>query len=133
MVKSKEIFQFNPPIQIIGDWILGLVSLEVYNSIFKITEENNKFELYTGYIYDEISYSQFKDKVAEVLGLSDITPEELKHEKIGPKKFETYRKLSIEKSQTDGYYLLLTRYLHSLFRNFESYLRISTGLDEDGI
>ena len=47
-----------------------------------------------------------EDKVAEVLGLSDITPEELKHETFGPKIIETYRKFSKEKSQTDGYCLL---------------------------
>ena len=46
MNKSREIFHFSPPIQIKGDWMVGLVDLEVYNSIFNITEENNKFELY---------------------------------------------------------------------------------------
>ena len=47
MVKPRETFHFNPPIQIKGDWTLGLVNSEVYNSIFNITQENNKFELYT--------------------------------------------------------------------------------------
>ena len=47
MIKPKEKFHFNPPIQIEGDWMIGLIDLEVYNSIFNITEENNKFELYT--------------------------------------------------------------------------------------
>ena len=46
MIKSRETFHFNPPIQVKEDWMLGLVGLEVYNSIFNITEENNKFELY---------------------------------------------------------------------------------------
>ena len=42
MIKPKELFQFNPPIQIIGNWMIGLTDLEVYNSIFNITQENNK-------------------------------------------------------------------------------------------
>ena len=46
MVKTRETFHFNPPVQIEGDSILGLTSPEVYNSIFNITEEINKFELY---------------------------------------------------------------------------------------
>ena len=46
MTKPKETFHFKPPIQVKGDWMIGLTDLEVYNSIFNITEENNKFELY---------------------------------------------------------------------------------------
>ena len=45
MNKSRETFHFRPSIQIQGSWMLGLVDLEVHNSIFDITEENNKFEL----------------------------------------------------------------------------------------
>ena len=45
MIKPRETFHFKPSIRIIGDWWLGLTDLEVYNSIFNITEENNKFEL----------------------------------------------------------------------------------------
>ena len=41
MNKSRERFHFSPPIQVKGDWMIGLVDLEVYNSIFNITEENN--------------------------------------------------------------------------------------------
>ena len=45
MNKSRETFHFKPPIQIKGDWMIGLTNLEFYNSTFNITEENNKFEL----------------------------------------------------------------------------------------
>ena len=74
-----------------------------------------------------------KGKVAEVLGLSDISSEPLENEIPGPAIIKNYRNLSMEKSQTDGYYLLLRRYLQSPFRDFESYLRILTGLKEDDI
>ena len=47
ILKPRETFHFNPPIHTKGDWMLGLIDLEVYNSIFIITKENNKFELYT--------------------------------------------------------------------------------------
>ena len=46
MTKPKETFHFNPPAEVKEDWLTGLISLEVYNSIFNITEEKNKFELY---------------------------------------------------------------------------------------
>ena len=43
MTKPRETFHFNPPIQTKGDLMLGLIDLEVYNSIFNITKENNNF------------------------------------------------------------------------------------------
>ena len=46
MIKTRESFHFKPPIRIEGDWMIGLTDLEVYNSVFNITEKNNKFELY---------------------------------------------------------------------------------------
>ena len=46
MMKPRETFHFKPPTHIKADWMLGLSDLEVYNSIFYITDEINKFELY---------------------------------------------------------------------------------------
>ena len=46
MNKSRKIFHFPPPIQVKGDWMIGLTNLKVYTSIFNITDENNKFKLY---------------------------------------------------------------------------------------
>ena len=40
LTKPRETFLFNPPISIEGSWMLGLISLKVYNSLFKIMEEN---------------------------------------------------------------------------------------------
>ena len=34
MIKPKEKLRFSSPIQVKGDWMIGLTSLEVYNSIF---------------------------------------------------------------------------------------------------
>ena len=47
LTQSRETFHFNPPISVQGTCMLGITILEVYNSIFKITEQNNKFEVYT--------------------------------------------------------------------------------------
>ena len=45
--KSRWKFRFNPPISIEGSWMMGLTTLEVYNSIFNIKEEIIKIGLYT--------------------------------------------------------------------------------------
>ena len=46
LTKTRKTIPFNPPISIEGSWMLQFTNLEVYNSIFNITEENNKFKLY---------------------------------------------------------------------------------------
>ena len=74
-----------------------------------------------------------KDKIAELLDLSQITPEDLEHKTRGPDIINAYRELSIEESQTGGYYFLVLNCTQSSFRDFESYLRILTGLNEDDI
>ena len=69
-VRSRETFYFNPPIQVKDDWMLGLVDLEVYNSIFNITEENKKFELYKFPVskIGGISYEKVRDEIVKRLG-----------------------------------------------------------------
>ena len=112
----REIYHFKPAIPIQGSWTIDLISLEVYNSIFFINTTNIKFQLYTGPLGTELSYTTLKDEVAEVLGLSDISPEHLEREILGPVILQINRILSIEKSQTDGlYYILLGRYLQTPF------------------
>ena len=38
MTKPREKFHLNPPIQIKGDWMIGLTRLEVHNLVFNVTE-----------------------------------------------------------------------------------------------
>ena len=132
MLKSKEIFHFNPPIQTKGDWMLGLIDLEVYNSIFNITKENIKFELYTD-TFDEFSFEELKDEVEEILNIQEITDDQLEDDTLAPRIIETYRKLRLDKSSHDGYIILLMGYAKSPFRDFESYLRFIIDLEEDNI
>ena len=101
LTTSRETFQFHPPTPIEGSWMLGLLSLEIYNSIFNITEENNKTELYTDN-FDELSFEELEDELDEILTISQITPNYLQHQFIGPRIIQVYRKLGLEKSSTDG-------------------------------
>ena len=131
MNKPRQTFHFKPPIQAEGDWLLGLTDLEVYNSIFNITEENNKFELYRD-SSNKFGFLEIKDELEEILNIPHITQEHLEDEKIGSRIIDEYFKLSHEKINSDGYMILLSGYNKSLFRDFESYLRIVVRLaDED--
>ena len=132
MIKQRETFHFKTPIHVKGDWMIGLVDLEVYNSIFIITKENNKFELYTD-TFDEFSFMELKDEVEEILNISNITDDHLEDDTLGPKIADTYWKLRSDKTSHDGYIILLMGYARSAFRDFESYLRIVIGLEEDNI
>ena len=132
MLKPRETFPFYPPLHAKGDWMLGLIDLEVYHSIFNITKENNKFELYTD-TFDEFSFPELKDEIGEILNIPNIRDDHLEDETLAPRIAETYWKLRSDKSKHDGYTILLTGYANSSFRDFESYLRIIIGLEEDDI
>ena len=132
MVKPRETFHFKTPIHIKGDWMLGLIDLEVYNSIFNITKEKNKFELYTDN-FDELSFTELEDEVGEILGIPNITDTHLEDDTLGPFIAKTYWELRSDKTSHDGYSILLMGYARSPFRDFESYLRIVIGLEEDKI
>ena len=109
--------------------MIGFIRLEVYIFIFNITQLKNKFKLHTD-SFDECSFEELKNEVEEIINISDITPQDLQHEKIGPRIIEVYKKLRLEKSGTDGYITLFLGYARSTSRGFESYLRIVVGLDE---
>ena len=93
MTKTRETFHFNPQIQVEEDWLLGLVDLEMYNSTFNITEENNEFELYKflGEKIGSISYEKVEDELERGLVISDITAADLQNEIIAPIILKEYR------------------------------------------
>ena len=132
MIKPRETFHFKPPIQIQRDWMTGLTNLELYNSIFNITEENNKFEIYRD-MSTKFGFLELKDELEDILEISHITNEHLDDEIIGPRISDEFIKLSNEKKNSDGYMILLLGYSASSFRDFESYLRLVIGLDEGDI
>ena len=132
MIKPRETFHFSPPIQTEGDWMLGLIDLEVYNSLFNKTKENNQFELYTD-TFDEFSFAELKDEVEEILNIPNIKDAPLEDDTLGPQIAKTYWELRSDKSSQDGYIILLTGYARSPFTDFETYLRIVIGLEEENI
>ena len=106
--------------------MLGLTDLEVYNFIFNITKENNKFELFTD-TFDDFSFAELKDEVEEIFKISNVTDDHLEDETIGPRIIRTYCNLRSEESSTDGYNILLMGFARSPFRDFEKYLTIVVG------
>ena len=135
IVKPRETFHFKPPIQVKGDWMLGLVDLEVYNSIFNITEENNKFKLYK-FPDDKIggvTYEKVRDEIEKDLDIEDITAADLQDEIIGPIIIEEYEKQVTKRMNDEQYMNILAIYTSSVFQDFESFLRSQIDLVEDDI
>ena len=135
MNKPRETFHFKPPIQIKGDWMIGLTDLEVYNSIFNITEENNKFKLYK--FPDEriggVTYEKVRDEIKKDLDIEDITAEDLQDDIIGPIIIEEYKKQVSKRMNDEQYMNILSIYSSSVFQDFESFLRSQIDLVEDDI
>ena len=135
MIKPRETFHFKPPIQVKGDWMLGLTDLEVYNSIFNITEENNKFELYK--FPDEkaggITYEKIRDEIEKDLDIVDITAEDLQDDIIGPIIIKEYEEQVTKRMNDEQYMDILAFYTRSVFQDFESFLRTQIDLVEDDI
>ena len=135
MVKPRETFHFKPPIQIKGNWMIGLTDLEVYNSIFNITEENNKFELYK--FPDEkaggVTYEKVRDEIEKDLDIEDITAADLQDDIIGPIIVEEYKEQVTKRMNDEQYMNILAIYTRSVFQDFESFLRTQIDLVEDDI
>ena len=115
--------------------MIGLVDLEVYNSIFNITEENNKFELYK--FPDEksfgISYTKVRDEIERDLDILDITALDLQDDKIGPIIIEEYREEVTKRMKDDKYMKILAGYIRSVFQDFECFHRTEIDLVQDDI
>ena len=131
-IKRRETFHFKPPIQVKGDWMIGLTDLEVYTSIFNITKENIEFEIYR-YSSNKFGFLELNVELEEILNISHTSQQHLQDEIIGPRIIDEYYKLSHEKKNSDGYRIILLGYSRSLFRDLESYLGFVVGLDEKDI
>ena len=135
MIKPRQTFHFNPPIQTKGDWMIGLVDLEVYKSIFNIIEENNKFKLYK--FPDEkaggISYTKVRDEIEKDLDISDITATDLQDDIIGHIIIEEYNEQVTKRMKDEQYMKILAIYTSSVFQDFESFLRTQIDLIEDDV
>ena len=45
MNKQKESFSFDIPLELPENWTMGVTSLEVYNTVYNLTEKNNKLKI----------------------------------------------------------------------------------------
>ena len=135
MIKPRETFHFKTPIQVKGDWMIGLTDLEVYNSIFNITEENNKFDLYKFPVEKAggLTYEKVRDEIETDLGIEDITAEYLQDDIIGPIIIEEYNERVTKRMNDEQYMKILANYTISVFQDFESFLRTQIDLVEDDI
>ena len=135
MIKPRETFHFKPPIQVKGDWMIGFVDLEVYNSIYNITEENNKFEIYK--FPDEkaggVTYEKVRDEIERDLDIEDITATDLQDDIIGPIIIEEYKEQVSKRMKDEQYVNILSIYIRSVFQDFESFLRTQIDLIEDDV
>ena len=135
IIKPRETFHFKPSIQIQRHWMIGLSNLEVYNSTFNITEENNKFKLYK--FPDEkaggFTYEKVRDEIERDLDIEDITAEDLQDEIIGPIIIKEYNEQVTKRMNDEQYMNILAFYTRSVFQDFESFLRTQIDLVEDDI
>ena len=135
MTKPRETIHFIPPLEVRDNWMIGLTDLEVYNSIFNITEENNKFELYK--FPDEkaggVTYIKVRDEIEKDLGIEDITAADLQDDLIAPIIIEEYKKQVTKRMKNEQYLNILAIYTISVFQDFESFLRTQIDLIEDDI
>ena len=132
LTKSRETFHFNPLLSIEGSWMVGLVSLEVYNSFFNITEENNKFKVYKfpDSKIGGISSEKVRDEIEKDLGISDITTTDLQDDIKGPIINNEYRQQVTKRVKIYKFMGILSSYTSSKLRNFERYLRTESDLVE---
>ena len=135
MIKPRETFHFKPPVEVKEDWMIGLTDLEVYNSIFNITEENKKLQLYK--FPDEkiggVSYEKVGVEIERDLDISDITAADLQDETMRPIIFKEYREKVTKRMRDDKYMLILSMYVDSVLQDFESFLRTQIDLVEGDV
>ena len=90
MTKQKESFSFDVPLELPEKWMMGVTSLEVYNTVYNITNSNNKLEivlndqqlkelsldseilvfvedLYKSYFVKPYKYNEFIEKVNKLI------------------------------------------------------------------
>ena len=115
--------------------MLVLVDLEVDNSIFIVTEENNNFELCI--FPDEksagASYIKVRDEIEKDLDVSDITAAPIQQIIIGSIVIEEYRKQAIKRMKDDNYMRILAIFVSSVFQDFERIVRTEIDFVEENI
>ena len=76
MNKQKESFSFDIPLDLPEQWMMGVTSLEVYNTVYNITEKNNKLFTTEQNLKEYEFATEFIPKIKNVYKTSNI--EEIK-------------------------------------------------------
>ena len=133
MTPPRETFQFNLPVEVQEDWMIGLTGPEIYNSVFNVTEENNKFELYE--LLDGkrggLSYEKVRDEIERDVDNSDFTATDIQDEIIAPIIINEYREQVTERLKNAGFKKIFAVYVSSVFQDFESHIRTGNDWVED--
>ena len=134
ITKPRETLHFIPPISIKGSWMIDVVNLEVYNSIFIITEENNKSELYKfpDSKIGGISYEKVGDEIEKTWKLQIL---ELPIYKMVPKVrllLKNTEKKYQKKLEMINMNVLVVK-KRSIFQDFEGFHRTEVDLFEEEI
>ena len=134
MTKPKGTINFHPPFEVKEDCMLGLDDLEVYYSIFNMTEENNKLEFYIflDEISGDVSYIKVRDEINKDFDISEITACDSEDDIIAPIFIEEYREQVTKRMEETGYTNNLQGYIRSIFQVFERSLRTEVDLVENG-
>ena len=112
---------------------MEITELEVYNSIFIITKQNNKLQLFK--IPDEkaggVSYTKVRDEIERDSHISDITATDSQDDITGPNIIDEYRGQVTKRMKDEQYVRISSIYTSSVFQDFESFLRTQIDLVED--
>ena len=122
MNKQKESFSFDIPLELPEQWMMGVTSLEVYNTVYNITEKNNKLKLFTTEqnLKEYKVVTEFMSKIKKLYETSDI--EEIK-KLINDDNFK-------EVTLSENYYDELEKIIGQINKNIEDKTNI---LDLNGI
>ena len=116
MIKPRKFFHFIPSISIEGSWMISLLDLELYNSIFNETEQNNKIQLYK--FPDEkaggVSYEKVRMRLKN-LDISDITATDLQNDIKAPIVIEEYKEQVTKRTKDAGCMNFVVGYVSSVF------------------
>ena len=68
MTKQKESFSFDVPLILNEKWMMGVTSLEVHNTVYNITEKNNKLQI----ILNDQQLKELKHDSGLILFVEDL-------------------------------------------------------------
>ena len=80
MNNQKESFSFDIPLELPEKWRMGVTSLEVYNTVYNITEKNNKLKILLkkdqldilGFDFELVKKVEYLYKTSDKRGISNI-------------------------------------------------------------